>query len=609
MQWPSRDAANAIPAHRCLTSTPALRHGLSPTPSCTHTNYDFLSGLTSRNSRLLSSTENGQSGKRLDEFGTGSRISHQTGVRVAKRCHRMESVHRLVVPVANLPSSVANSDLERPTSSTYLRYSGLWPIRAFNLRAIAAVLLSLQTVGSGAHGGFLAGRTTTRVSVRPHLAVFGLVQALYARRCVPPMSGIVHALLGLPPVGMSSCGIGWDGGVSVRELLTLEHTLPPGWHLPHLIRLRTREGRKWRFNLVLLSPLAQLHKYPYGYPDHIPPRVYAHPFFFAFSYGTQTDTSSPYYCGSPVPGSFNLQVPPGLTSYFSALVCAASLLKPPLACGTLLLARTPQLAVTYHGNNRDTLKSPNSDHYERYGTRRQARLASALQVHPSSKIHLSPRASNSSRAFTLHCSNSRIHFPRVGLGSIANAFLLAALLSPPFLLPSITFFLVYSPFYTSPFPPRDIVRLENKEDFEVRPGAQSRELIDLFEPPGPALSADLFPPKTPSTLGSYLSSQHLRSDAASRSYSVGLLWIPIWLVFFGRTLEYLLSHPLNKRRGESGSLLRLPSRSHFDISQPTSNNIPWPSGLNIPQNSTILPCARLDHAGITLRSPTLYHIL
>lgn len=99
-----------------------------------------------------------------------------------------------------------------------------------------------------------------------------------------------------------------------------------------------------------------------------------------------------------------------------------------------------------------------------------------------------------------------------------------------------------------------------------------------------------------------MSSQHLRSDAGSRSYSVGLLWIPIWLVFFGRTVDYLLSHPLNKRRGESCSLLHLPSRSQFDISQPTPNNIPWASGLNIPQNDTILPCARLGHAGITLRS-------
>lgn len=30
------------PAHRCLTLTPARRHGTSPTPSCTHTIYDFL---------------------------------------------------------------------------------------------------------------------------------------------------------------------------------------------------------------------------------------------------------------------------------------------------------------------------------------------------------------------------------------------------------------------------------------------------------------------------------------------------------------------------------------------------------------------------------------
>lgn len=113
-------------------------------------------------------------------------------------------------------------------------------------------------------------------------------------------------------------------------------------------------------------------------------------------------------------------------------------------------------------------------------------------------------------------------------------------------------------------------------------------------------SSNLSAPR--STLRSYLPSQHLRSDAGSRSFSVGLLWIPIWLVFFGWTLQYLLSHPLDKRRGESGSLLHLPSRSHFDISQPSPQNIPWAPGLNRPHNNTVLPCARLDHAGVTLRS-------
>ncbi|KAK1849566.1 hypothetical protein CCHR01_07774 [Colletotrichum chrysophilum] len=45
---------------------------------------------------------------------------------------------------------------------------------------------------------------------------------------------------------------------------------------------------------------------------------------------------------------------------------AASLSTPRLR--EVLLARTPQSAVTYRSSNRDILRSPNSDHYESTGS-------------------------------------------------------------------------------------------------------------------------------------------------------------------------------------------------------------------------------------------------
>ncbi|KAK2057844.1 hypothetical protein LY76DRAFT_79493 [Colletotrichum caudatum] len=77
---------------------------------------------------------------------------------------------------------------------------------------------------------------------------------------------------------------------------------------------------------------------------------------------------------------------------------------PSLAAQYFALAPPPPPPVGCHiftTANRDTLRSPKSEHYESTGPRRQAQLALASQAYPSSKIHLSPRALTSSRALTL----------------------------------------------------------------------------------------------------------------------------------------------------------------------------------------------------------------
>ncbi|KAF6818938.1 hypothetical protein CSOJ01_01595 [Colletotrichum sojae] len=123
-----------------------------------------------------------------------------------------------------------------------------------------------------------------------------------------------------------------------------------------------------------------------------------------------------------------------------------------------------------------------------------------IPSHPSSKLHISPGALTSSRALTLQPlvigsflssaslpQEDRIRFLCLALRDDANAryatLLCSALLAH------------YRPLWRGP-PPDVSSRLGNKEDFEVLPGVQFRELIDLFEP---SERAQLPPTSSPNT--------------------------------------------------------------------------------------------------------------